>query len=713
MTAIRTRSLFAAALWLLLGAKAAGAAEPPPPSLLPAAANLRTESGHYRPGASAIVAIAGDGAELRELAELGASLLKESWRVPVQVRTQAAGRADLTLTLRTPSQPQPENHAEAYALDIDTDGIRLQATTTAGLFYGLQTLRQLAPPDDADKTIPALHIDDAPRFGHRGLMLDVGRHLFPVEFIKRQLDLMARYKFNTLHWHLTDDQGWRLEIKRYPRLTEVGAWRRETVVGQQLDPYVGDGRRYGGFYTQEQAREIVAYARKLHITVIPEIDMPGHMVAALAAYPELACTPGPFEVRTTWGVDDNILCPSEPTFEFVTGVLSEVMEVFPSRYIHLGGDEAPTVRWEQSALAQEIIRRERLKDEHALQGWFLRRIEKFVNDKGRRIIGWDEILDGDPSPTATVMSWRGMSGGIKAAQRGHDVIMTPTDHAYLDYCQGDPAHEPVCFNAQLPLSQVYAFEPVPAVLAPRQARHILGGQGNLWTEYIKTPEQAEYMLWPRALALAEVLWSPRDARDWADFQRRLPSQLAALDRLEVNYRVPEEVQQPAAQSLDGAWQFRLAPGSDQAGAHADATQWRKATVPGTVHTDLLAHALIPDPYVGAPEAGLQWIGLADWEYRRSFDVDAATLERARADLVFEGLDTFAEVWLNDEKMLSADNFHPHLARAGAGQAARTRQRIADRVRARRSSACCRRCRRCRTSSPATIPRPTATSRRTR
>lgn len=522
--------------WLLglttLGLHFAAQAQPVLPSILPAPAQMQALEGSYRPGASARIQLSPATEETRELGALAADILRDEWKLPAKI---SRGAADLTLAL----EPDAEAKPESYRLRIDASGIRLSAPTGAGLFYGLQTLRQIAEQDDAADGVAALRIDDAPRFGYRGMHLDVARHMPPLDYIKRQLQLMARYKFNTFHWHLTDDQGWRLEIKRYPELTTIGAYRRETMLERNFKPYVGDGKPYGGFYTQAQAREIVEYAKKLHIDVIPEIDMPGHMVAALAAYPELGCTPGPFEVLTIWGVSDDILCPSEQTFKFVEGVLAEVMDVFPSRYVHLGGDEAPTKRWEESALAQAIIKREGLKDEHALQGWFMRRVEKFVNARGRTMIGWDEILDGDPNRSAVVMSWRGMAGGIKAAQLGHDVIMSPVDYAYLDYCQGDPKREPLCIGNFLPLRKVYGFEPVPDTLTAEQARHILGGQANLWTEYLKTPRDMEYMLWPRALAMSEVLWSPKEARDWAAFQQRLGPQLAALDRMDVNYRVPD------------------------------------------------------------------------------------------------------------------------------------------------------------------------------
>jgi hexosaminidase len=411
----------------------------------------------------------------------------------------------------------------------------------AGLFYGVQTLRQLIPARGpaGRRAIPAVTVVDRPRFRYRGMHLDVARHVFPVRFIERYIDLLARYKLNVFHWHLTDDQGWRIEIRKYPRLTEVGAWRRETVREKNLEPYIGDGIPYGGFYTQAQVREIVSYARRRHVTVIPEIELPGHAQAALAAYPELACTPGPFEVRTTWGVDEDVFCPTERTFAFLEDVLTEVLALFPSPYIHIGGDEVPKIRWEESAEAQAVMRREGLKDEHELQSWFIRRIERFLTARGRRLIGWDEILEGGLAPQATVMSWRGTAGGVAAAQQGHDAVMTPGSHLYFDYYQGDPAFEPLAIGGLTPLEKVYAYEPIPDTLTPAEAGHILGAQANVWTEYLKTPAQVEYMALPRMLALAEVVWSPREARDWAGFARRLSPELSRLDRLGVNYRVPD------------------------------------------------------------------------------------------------------------------------------------------------------------------------------
>jgi len=507
------------------------AATPATPSVVPLPTRLDVQPGRYRPGATLRIAAEGDPARLDPLRALAGDILQAAWQRPLAAAGSRAP-ADLTLVLDAEASANPE----AYTLHVDERGIHLRAADDAGLFLGLQTLRQLL--DDGGDGIAHVAIDDAPRFAWRGLHLDVARHLFPMDYIKRQLELMARYKFNVLHWHLTDDQGWRLEIKRYPKLTGIGAWRAQTALYRRDGRIEYDGTRYGGFYTQAQAREIVEYARRLHITVVPEIEMPGHTVAVQAAYPELACTPGPFQVRVDWGVDDNVVCPGEPTFAFIENVLDEVMAIFPSEYIHLGGDEAPIVRWQQSPLAQEIIRREGLKDEHALQGWFMRRVERYLQQHGRRMLAWDEMLAGDPAKSTTIMAWRSIGEGIEAARRGHDVVMTPVSYSYFDYCQSRAADEPYC-PQYLPLRQVYAFEPVPAQLTPAQAAHVRGGQANLWTEHIRTPQAAEYMLWPRALAMSEVLWSARERRDWDGFAARLGPQLAALGRLNVNYRVPE------------------------------------------------------------------------------------------------------------------------------------------------------------------------------
>ena len=454
---------------------------------------------------------------------------------------------------------------ESYRLVVNERGATLTASTTAGLFNGIATVVQLLPPAMAagvrttspwsasgtqqialaatpaptQWTIPAVEIEDAPRFRYRGILLDVGRYYFPPEFLTKLVDMMALYKFNALQLHLTDDQGWRVEIKQYPKLTEIGAWRKESMVVRDGERYVGDGKRHGGFYTQQQLRDLVAYARARHVTIIPEIEMPGHAGGALAAYPELSCTGGPFEVSTTWGVHEDIFCPSEQTFTFLQNVLTEVMDIFPSEYIHVGGDEVPKTRWKTSPIAQELIHREGLKNEEELQSYFIKRIERFLRAHGRRLIGWDEILEGGIAPEATVMSWRGIQGGIAAARAGHDVIMTPTDNAYLDYYQGDPKSEPLAIGGFLPLDSVYAWEPMPNVLTAEQGAHILGAQGNLWSEHVPTATHAEYMLFPRVLAMSEVFWSPKDLRNWDGFLARVPPQLARLDGLGANYRVPD------------------------------------------------------------------------------------------------------------------------------------------------------------------------------
>lgn len=513
--------------------------------IVPRPSLLQPARGEFVLGAETrIVVDASLPAQVREAAERWAAMLRRASGLAFPVVVLEGEQPDRAIALSLDSAAAPVS--EGYRLEVTPKQARLSAPAASGLLHGLETLRQLLPPGiegegvrgDARWVIPAVTIEDRPHFSYRGMHLDVARHFFPVSFIKRYLDLLALYKFNTFHWHLTEDQGWRIEIRKYPRLTSVGSHRRETMVGKNRNPYFGDGTPYGGFYTQAEVREVVAYAAARSITIIPEIEMPGHSLAALASYPELACTPGPFEVATRWGVFEDIYCPSEQTFAFLEDVLTEVMELFPSRYIHIGGDEAPKDRWKESPLAQEVIHRERLADEAELQSWFIRRIERFLAQHGRRLIGWDEILEGGLAPDATVMSWRGVDGGIEAARQGHDVIMTPTSHVYFDYYQGDPASEPLAIGGFTPLEKVYAFEPVPTELTPTEARHVLGAQGNVWTEYMKTSDHVEYMVLPRMIALSEVLWSPRDARSWDSFLARLRPQLARLNAIGVRYRAP-------------------------------------------------------------------------------------------------------------------------------------------------------------------------------
>jgi hexosaminidase len=437
--------------------------------------------------------------------------------------------------------------AEGYHLEVAPGRVTLRAPELAGLFYGVQTIRQLLPADifrEAKATgvtwsMPAVVIEDQPRFRWRGGHLDVSRHFMPKEFVKKYIDLLALHKMNSFHWHLTEDQGWRIEIRKYPRLTEVGAWRKETLVGRyESDPLkrVFDGRRHGGFYTQEDVREIVAYAAARHVNVVPEIEMPGHVQAAIAAYPWLGVTGDSLDVWTLWGVSENILNPTDSTVAFMQDVLTEVLELFPGRFIHVGGDEAPKTQWKASPTVQARIRALGLKDEHEMQSWFIRQMDEFLTKKGRRLIGWDEILEGGLAPNATVMSWRGTAGGIAAARAGHDVVMAPTSHTYLDYYQSaDQANEPLAIGGFVPLDTVYAFEPT-AGLSAEDAKRVLGAQGQLWSEYLPGPKQVEYMAFPRMAALAEVTWTPAARRDFGDFTTRLPVHLRRLGILDVNYR---------------------------------------------------------------------------------------------------------------------------------------------------------------------------------
>ena len=435
--------------------------------------------------------------------------------------------------------------AEAYQLSISPKMIRIQAKEANGFFYGLQTLYQLLPAEiygkkkavDIKWSASAVEIMDAQRFAYRGLHLDVCRHFFPVEFIKKYIDAMAIHKLNTFHWHLTDDQGWRIEIKKYPRLTELGSKRDETLVGYYYDrlPQLFDGKPYGGYYTQAEAREIVAYAAERFITVIPEIELPGHAQAALAAYPYLSCNnDSTIKVATKWGVFKDVYCPRDTTFRFLEDVLTEIMDIFPGKYIHIGGDECPKDRWKTCSDCQAMIKKLDLKDENGLQSYFVRRIEKFIDSKSRKIIGWDEILDGGLDANATVMSWRGTQGGIVAAKAGNDVIMTPTTYCYFDHCQADPSTEPLSIGGYLPLKNVYQFEPVPTELSMDEASHIIGAQANVWSEYLPTTESVEYMVFPRLSAMAEVLWSSVKNRNWDSFCRRMPMQFKRYQQLNIH-----------------------------------------------------------------------------------------------------------------------------------------------------------------------------------
>ena len=486
---------------------------------------------------------------LKRNAEFLAEYISQSTGHTLQTEALAPGseapKGAITLGL----DPAISNR-EGYVLTVKADRVTLNGQTENGVFYGIQTLRKSIPAETKATSIllPAGSIQDEPRFSYRGMHLDVGRHFFPIEFIKKYIDLLALHNMNTFHWHLTEDQGWRIEIKKYPKLTEIGAWRDRTVIGRNTEEY--DNTRYGGFYTQEQAKEIVKYAEERYITVIPEVDLPGHMLAALAAYPEMGCTGGPYEVCPRWGVFEDVLCiGNEKSMQFLEDVMAEIIDIFPSKYIHIGGDEAPRTRWEKCPKCQARIRTEKLKAdknhtaEDRLQSYCMTRIEKLLNSKGRQIIGWDEILEGDVAPNATVMSWRGESGGIEAAKQHHDVIMSPNTYLYFDYYQSkDVEQEPEAIGGYLPLERVYSYEPMPASLTPEEQKYIKGVQANHWSEYMYNTDIMEYRMYPRMLAVSEIAWTPLDKKDYKDFERRINNAYVRLDGHDVNYHIPQPEQ---------------------------------------------------------------------------------------------------------------------------------------------------------------------------
>jgi hexosaminidase len=438
----------------------------------------------------------------------------------------------------------------SYTLAVTASGVKVRSNSGQGVFYGIQSLLQLLPVDKSAKlSIPLVAIKDEPRFAYRGMHLDVGRHFFSVADVKKYIDYLALHKMNYFHWHLTEDQGWRIEIKKYPKLTSVGGYRNGTITGHA--PGNGnDNTRYGGFYTQEEIKAVVAYASKRYITIIPEIEMPGHASAAIAAYPELSCFPeesteikpnvvwaGPKtgkQVQQTFGVFPDVFTPTENTFKFLEDVLDEVMPLFPSKYIHIGGDESPKDYWKRSAFCQQLIKEKGLKDEHGLQSYFIQRIEKYINSKGKQIIGWDEILEGGLAPNATVMSWRGEQGGIDAAKQKHNVIMTPSTYVYFDYAQSKP-EDSLTIGGYLPIQTVYSYDPIPKELAADEQHYVLGAQANLWSEYLGNWSKLEYMIFPRLSALSEVLWSQKDGRSWDEFEPRLKQQVQRYDLWKVSY----------------------------------------------------------------------------------------------------------------------------------------------------------------------------------
>ena len=431
---------------------------------------------------------------------------------------------------------------EAYNLAIKPNRLLIEYGDGAGIFYAVQTLLQLLPEQIFAETrqrgvkweVPCCSIEDSPRFPYRGMHLDCCLHFFSVDFLKKYIDVMAMHKVNRFHWHLTEDQGWRLEIKKYPLLTEKGQWRKETVIGSLASGFY-DGTPYGGYYTQEEVKELVKYAAERYVTIIPEIELPGHALAAIACYPELSCgLEDHYETATRWGIFRQVYCPKEETFKFLEDVFAEVFELFPTELVHIGGDECPKASWKKCPHCQALIKKLGLKDEFELQSWFIQRMEKYINSKGHQIIGWDEILQGGLAPNAKVMSWLGEEGGIKAAQQHHEVVMAPYPKYYLDYWQADPESEPLAMGGPTTLRTMYEYNPVPEVLTPEERKYIIGVEGCVWTEYMPTPARVEYMAWPRMCAIADAGWT-RAPKDWDAFTRRLEKHLGRLDLLGVGY----------------------------------------------------------------------------------------------------------------------------------------------------------------------------------
>ena len=438
----------------------------------------------------------------------------------------------------------------AYNMQIKRNGVIINGDNATGTFYAVQTLIQLLPLEKKNSlAIQCLEIEDKPRFAYRGMHLDVGRHFLPLDFVKKYIDFIAMYKMNNFHWHLTEDQGWRIEIKKYPKLTQIGGFRNGTIIGHH--PGTGnDNMPIGGFYTQQEIKEIVKYATDRFITIIPEIELPGHASAAIAAYPQLSCFPDENtiiapkvvwngdkigkQVQQSWGVYPDVFAPTEFTFKFLENVLDEVMELFPGKYIHIGGDECPKENWRRSAFCQQLIKEKDLKDEHGLQSYFIQRIEKYINSKGKQIIGWDEILEGGLAPNATVMSWRGETGGIEAAKQKHNVIMTPGAWVYFDHSQ-TKNEDSVTIGGYLTVQKVYGYEPIPKELSLDDSKYVLGAQANLWSEYVKNPAKAEYMLFPRMSALSEVLWTSKELKNWPDFEKRMLYDFKRYEWWGVNY----------------------------------------------------------------------------------------------------------------------------------------------------------------------------------
>lgn len=524
--------------------------------IIPAPVSIQKSNGSFHLSKT-VVLISNEAENAKSADLLNAFIVTKGGFALREAKTIDKGQKAIVLT----SVGAEKLPAEGYTIKITPNEIKVTGKGT-GLFYGVQSLMQLMPEKAQDKiVVPAVEINDYPRFKYRGLHLDVGRHFFPVAFVKKYIDLMAQYKLNTFHWHLTEDQGWRIEIKKYPKLISVGSSRNGTIIGNYPGTGGTDNEVYKGYYTQDEVKGIVAYAASKFINVIPEIEMPGHASAAIAAYPELSCFPDrdtfvgdktPWsgsrtgkQVQQTWGVFDDVFVPTENTFNFLQDVLDEVMALFPSKYIHIGGDECPKEYWKQSPFCQQFIKDNNLKDEHGLQSYFIQRIEKYINSKGRSIIGWDEILEGGLAPNATVMSWRGEAGGIEAAKQNHDVIMTPGSAGmYFDHKQSDSPDEPLTIGGFAPYTKTYAYDPVPKELSAEQQKHIIGVQGNVWTEYMETPAKVEYMILPKLFSLSEIAWSQVARKDIKNFtEERVPVHLARLDKTATNYWVPTPIGQ--------------------------------------------------------------------------------------------------------------------------------------------------------------------------
>lgn len=514
--------------------------------IIPEPVTLVAKTGKFNLNSSTQIVLAGGGNEAN--AAFLNQYLKQvyGFQLPIQ-KKQGAWKNVVVLNY---DKMEGNTDPAAYRMEVDAEKVYIGGHGNSGVFYAIQTLIQLLPVEKKSTLeIPAVEVMDYPRFAYRGMHLDVGRHMFPVEFIKKYIDYIALHKMNTFHWHLTEDQGWRIEIKKYPKLTSVGGYRNGTIVGRYPGTH-NNGERYGGFYTQQEIKDVVAYAAKRHITVIPEIELPGHSSAAIAAYPELSCFPqedtkrakrSPWHgdttgkhVQQTWGVFEDVFCPTEYTFKFIENVLDEVMALFPSEYIHIGGDECPKESWKRSAFCQQLMKEKGLKDEHELQSYFIQRVEKYINSKGRKIIGWDEILEGGLAPNATVMSWRGEKGGIAAAKENHQVIMTPGGWCYFDHSQ-KKNEDSVTIGGYTTVQKVYSYEPIPKELEGDQAKWVLGAQGNVWTEYMTNIRKVEYQIFPRMSALSEVLWSPKEKRNLPWFEQRLLQQFKRYDLWGANY----------------------------------------------------------------------------------------------------------------------------------------------------------------------------------